>query len=275
MCAATIEVRCALSALLCRGVAAVIWGILALRLFRWGTVIRLLTAKAAGGRRTVRLLPAGAAHSAHADAYRAGLSGALRLGLAGGERIALTVRKIGGGEEHKGRVVDDLACIKHRTVAVRNGKAIILCQQRRAAKAALCGSIFPVGELFAAGWLFPIRLSACAGLPVLHIFTRHFRRAAEDHAGLRCRKVHAHTAAAARRQHRAAGNGHRAIRVQRLVVRSVGRPDGHAAAGDRQVAVGIKAVTAVGVCRDRPAEDVQFIGIAAQVGIGGVDAVVC
>ena len=106
-------------------------------------------------------------------------------------------------------------------------------------------------------------------------FIRQFRGAAEDHTGLICRERHPHSAAAACRQHRAAGDSDRAVCVQRLVVRGVGRPNGHIAAGDRQIAVGIKAVAAVGAGRNRSAVDVQRIGKVGQVGVCGVDAVVC
>ena len=141
--------------------------------------LRLLAAHAAGGRRTVRPLTAGAAHAAHADAYRTGLGGALRLGLAGGERIALSIRKISGREEHKGRVVSRLACIKRRAVAVGNGEGAALRQQRcsAAGKASPLRLIFAAGQLFSAGAFLP------AGLLLLRSFIRQFRGAAETTQG--------------------------------------------------------------------------------------------
>ena len=46
------------------------------------------------------------------------------------------------------------------------------------------------------------------------------------------------------------------------------------AAGDRQIAIRIKAIAAVGVGCDRPAGDVQCIGKIRQIGVGGIDAVI-
>lgn len=57
-------------------------------------IVRLWAASAAGGQRSVRLLPAGAAHIAHARTYCAGLGGALRLDLAGGKRIVADVLEV-------------------------------------------------------------------------------------------------------------------------------------------------------------------------------------
>lgn len=183
--------------------------------------------KAAAGHLTG--LTAYAAAAAHAGLYAAGLGCCGGEGAAaGGQIIAAVRRQVGRGEEYEPGIAQCLTAV-------------------RGAAAAADGERAALGERAAAA--VPAE-AACAA-------------EAEEHAGLLRGQAHAHAAAAARRQHGAAGDADGPVGIQGLVVGAADGPHGHGAAADVQIAVGVEAVAAGGIGRDGAAADVYGEVVAA------------
>ena len=212
------------------------------------------------------------ARAIHAGGYRAvlscGLSGALAVDTEG---IGAVRRQVGRGKDHIPGITQGLAAVDGVPVGVMNGHGVACGDGDGAAYAHVgggCSGFGSSGAVAIAGLAAAALTGEAAGL------SAHAAGGTEEQAGLSGFQTYPHAAAASCGQHGAARDGDGAVGVQRLVIGGVGRPDGHRAAGNGQVAVGVEAIAAGGIGIDDAAGDVHGKGVAAQVGVGGVQAVV-